>query len=190
MQLTLLVGSGISMGAGMPCVSKITKQVLSGANVRRHTDGVYRIVNDSITLQAHERCQATVAIAWTQRVHALCSSYFSEYFPDSPEPNYEDIANIAKQVKDSLSGEYENPALLPLLQNLRSELGLDADALKEQAGQCHDYIADTVWQMLYLQDTDHLDLDYLKVIADVCHKACGLDIFDLNHDLVLETALG
>ena len=43
--IAYLLGSGISIYAGMPSTSEVTKRVLSGNGVHRGSDEVYRISN-------------------------------------------------------------------------------------------------------------------------------------------------
>lgn len=100
-------------------------------------------------------------------------------------PNYEDVANLAKQISDALSGEYENPGLLPLLVDLREEVA-DPSELMERASETRDYIRDTVWRMLN-QRVERVD--HLQAVVDGCQAIGQTDLFELNHDRVLEKAL-
>ena len=42
-RVSFLLGSGVSIPAGMPSVKDITERVLSGMEIYRHTDGKYYI---------------------------------------------------------------------------------------------------------------------------------------------------
>jgi hypothetical protein len=112
------------------------------------------------------------------------TSYFSDFF-DGRAADYEDVANLAKQVEDALSGEYENPALLPLLLELRQEID-DLQELRQRAMDTRDYIRDIVWRMLNRIPTG---FDHLTVIVEGCRALGTSDLFELNHDRVLEFAL-
>jgi hypothetical protein len=118
MRAIFLLGSGISVDAGMPNVATISEQVFGGAGVVRHSDATYYIAGEASANYEWYRAAAMPAIAFTGRLRALADSYFSRFL-DGRTANYEDVANLAKQLEDALSGEYENPALLPLLVELQ-----------------------------------------------------------------------
>lgn len=186
MKLAFLVGSGISIDAGMPCVADVSDQVFSGRNAVRHSDATYYIVADAAVpaYDAH-RPELDAAVALTNRFREMADEYFAVCSPDH-RPNYEDVANLAKQVGDAISGEYENAALSPLLAGLRKELGADAQDLMERAVEAHNYIQDMVWGLLSRPVTG---VAHLRAITDACGALGRVDLFDLNHDVVLERAL-
>lgn len=186
MKLAFLVGSGISIDAGMPSVTEISDQVFSGQKAVRHSDGTYYIVDDA-TAPAYDpgRPERDAAVSLTNRLREMAHEYFAAYSPDQ-RPNYEDVANLAKQVGDAISGEYENAALAPLLAGLREEFGADAQDLLKRAVEARNYIQDMVWRLLSPPVTE---VAHLRVITDACRALGRVDLFDLNHDVVLERAL-
>lgn len=181
-----LLGSGISVDAGMPRVAEISEQVFSGRNAIRHSDATYYIVKDGATRASDfYRSDLEATVAFTTRLREMSDRYFSEYIPDH-RANYEDVSNFTKQIEDAISGEYENAALAPLLAQLRAELNADASDLMQRASECRNYIYDTVWRLLTrpVQGVTHL-----RSITDACRHLGAVDLFDLNHDPVLEAAL-
>jgi hypothetical protein len=109
------------------------------------------------------------------------------YYEGERESNYEDIAYIAQQIVDTLAPEYENPALAPLVAELAERYG-DEYELHQLARDSVDYLHQLVSWML----TDKGEpLDYLEPLYDAFgdENMKQLDIFTLNHDLVLDRGL-
>jgi hypothetical protein len=181
MRIAFLLGSGISADAGMPSVDTISTRVLAGKGVIRHSDATYYLAESSEANYDHYRAAAEPAIRFAQRLNRIADCYFADIL-DGRSANYEDVANLAKQVTDAISGEYENPALLPLL----AELQRHVTNLPELATETQAYIRDVVWRMLS-RTIDRVD--HLAAIIDACRALSALDLFELNHDRVLETAL-
>lgn len=181
MEVTFLLGSGISKDAGMPSVEKISKQVFENENVIRRSDSAYSIAAPGSPNFEMGRDDARPALDLIERLRSIVDQYFFD-FPDDHQVNYEDVANLAKQIADALSGEYENPGLLPLIR----ELEQDVENLLECATEARNCIRDVVWHILGrpIESTNHL-----RAITDGCKALGRVDLFELNHDLVLETAL-
>jgi hypothetical protein len=97
MHAIFLLGSGISVDADMPDVGAITDQVFGGAGVVRHSDATYYIADESSANYEWHRAAAEPAIAFAGRLRLLANSYFSDFF-DGRTADYEDVANLAKQV--------------------------------------------------------------------------------------------
>lgn len=177
MGVVFLLGSGISIDAGMPSVSEIGCRVFSGAGAIRQTNTTFTLVE---------------AVGFVNHLRAITDCYFDHYVVSGRRTTYEDVAHFAAQVRDGIGGgsvaEYENPALAPLLVMLQRDLELAPEELKRRASEAHDYICDTVWHLLS-RDVDATSTQHLHAIADACRDLGSVDLFDLNHDRVLETAL-
>lgn len=184
MRVVFLLGSGISLDADIPDVKKISAQVFSGKGVVRHSDATYYVAGEDAANYAYYRAAAEPAIAFVGRLRELTDRYFGEWL-DGRAANYEDVANLAKQIADALSGEYENPALLPLLLELHEEIA-DPREIMERANETRDYIRDVVWRMLNRRIGP---VPHLAAIVDACRALGAVDLFELNHDRVLEKAL-
>lgn len=182
----MLLGSGLSVPAGMPTVGAITARVLSGENVLRNGSD-YRI--DDERLQDHEVFTEGVreVVAFVGDLKQLCDDYFRSQEKDRTT-NYEDIAYVARQIEDGLLSEYENPALLPLNERFSVDAGRTADDLARLAGTSADYIEDVVRALLgrQLGPVDHLAAVVDALADPTVHD---LTLATLNHDLVLEHAL-
>lgn len=103
------------------------------------------------------------------------------------ETDYEDIANILQQIIDAIDFEYDNPALLPLIEQLAAEYG-DVGTVEAVADESAEYLHQLVRWML----TDKgVSLDYLAPLYDAFtdDSVEQFDVFTLNHDRVLDRGL-
>jgi hypothetical protein len=187
MRLVVLLGSGASISAGMPSVSMITARLLSGANVFRHSDQHFYAVEE---IQPHHDTEPVeAAVSFLHELKAISDAYFGVHEPGR-ETNYEDLAYFARQIDDALSFEYENPALVPLIERLvgGAYSGRNPYQLKEAASDSAGYIEDVVCALL---SGPRSDLGYLAPLSDAFTDETveQLDLFTLNHDLVFETHL-
>jgi hypothetical protein len=183
----VLLGSGASIGAAMPSVETITKRVLSGENVFRHSDRHFYLVEE--IMPHHDTEPVEASLSFLRELKAINDAYFAAHEPGR-ETNYEDLAYFARQIDDSLSFEYENPALVPLIEKLVDGpySGRDPRVLMEASSQAADYIEDVVCALL---SGPRNDLGYLVPLSDAFADQAvdQLDLFTLNHDLVFETHL-
>jgi hypothetical protein len=168
----------------MPSVAAISEQVLGGAGVVRHSDATYYLAGEGSANYEWYREAAMPAINFCSDLRELADTYFRDRL-DLRAANYEDVANLAKQIADAVSGEYENPALLPLLSELAGQPA-DVTALMHRADEARDYIRDIVWRML---NRPVGDVSHLRAIVEGCDELGATDIFELNHDRVAEKAL-
>lgn len=181
MRCVFLLGSGISIGATMPSVGEITKQVISGEGASLHTDQTFVLVRGKPHYDLG-RQDAERVLALVNDLRSLAAAYFGR------EPDYEEISLLARQLADAVSREYESAALTPLVTQLLERpyaLG-DRHKLGELSELAHRYVADTVRQMLGKTPSR---LNHLGAIVEACRRLARVDLATLNHDLVLETAL-
>lgn len=184
MNVVFLIGSGASKPANMPMVPDISDQVFRGDETWRHTDGYYCLGPDRSPL-GDGRENAKAVIDFVGRLRQVADDYSADFMSDAAS-DYEEVANLATQVEDAISGEYENPGLAPLLHDLRDDFASDPADLAQLAGEGRNYIADTVCNML---GKEVGELDYLRVLTDACHELGTVALADLNHDRVLDAAL-
>lgn len=187
MRIVVLLGSGSSTPAGMPAVDEITARVLSGQDVLRYGSDFHVVHRVEPNQEVFTQGVAEV-VQFVSDLKQLCDAYFASQ-DKLRTTNYEDIAYVAQQIEDGLLSEYENPALLPLNERLGARAGRTRRDLMEVAGSAADYVADLV-RALVGRPAERLD--HLAAIVDATRdRSVGdLTIATLNHDLVLETALG
>jgi hypothetical protein len=187
MQLVVLLASGASIPSGMPSVRTITERMLSGENVFRHTDKRFYLVE---RIEAHHDTEPVqAAVGFLQDLKTIADRYYAVH-DSAHETNYEDLAYMARQIDDAISFEYENPALVPLIEQLvdRAYSGRNLIELGDAASETADYIEDVVCALL---GGPRNDLGYLAPISNAFADETveQLDLFTLNHDSVIETHL-
>jgi SIR2-like domain len=178
--ITFLLGSGISMAAGMPAVGPMTELLLAGENVIRYA-GTFALVDDSSPV--HRVSQDDPTLLFIRRLNHLAAAFY-KHFGSDHDVNYEDIAYLVSQLNECLTFNYENPALLPLIRQLQGELG-DTERLCELSRDAVEYVNGVVWRRLRFKPQQ---VDYLRCITDAC-KGGPVGLISLNHDTVLEQAL-
>ena len=189
MRIAFLLGSGVSIPAGMPSTRCITERVLSGQGFKRYTNETY----DFGDLEYPD--------GFVRRVLSFLNSLKDEiarYYQNKRPTNYEDLYYMATQIYDSISGEHDNPAVQPLIDKILPEMrpllvGKENESKKkwkfhELAEETRNYIHDVVWHLL---EKEPSCLDRLGCIEDACQdrRLSNVDIFTVNHDTVLEQYL-
>lgn len=180
-RIVFLLGSGISIDAGKPSTKDITSQVFSGHGVFLHSDKRFVIDAEHSNYELY-RPDAEPVLKLVERMRCVTRDYFQR------EPNYEQVATVARAVGDTLSGEYESPAVMPFVRQLQDEgyAGGDHNDLRYRCQLVCHYIADTVRHMLRGEPKR---LDQLDAIVQACREFSHPTLASLNHDLVLEAAL-
>jgi len=189
--LAFLLGSGISCGAGLPSTGEITKDVFAAVGPARESHD-----------PAQRRALATFLAALRQETRA----YRAKIGRPSAY-NYEDLYFLAASLWTSMVGEFDNPAVEPFIAKLKEARGLrrflsarhsslwdgseDDDSrwrLKALAIQACDLIQEVVVRALSRSPSRALDPNGMfRAAADSDFSA--IDIFTLNHDLLLERVL-
>jgi hypothetical protein len=90
---------------------------------------------------------------------------------------------VVWQVHDEQSGNYENPAVVPLIRQVRRRFS--GTRLIELASEAHTYIRCVVRDMLSKEPTG---LGNMPCLIGACRKSMfdHVDVFTLNHDTLLE----
>ena len=190
MKTAILLGAGASVPAGFPSTHSLTKSMLSGAGIKRHSDGTYLLTDPGPDQMAF----LNVLNSAVRRIHERARLYFEEW-EESP-PHYEHLYYVVKQLWDELAGEQENPAIGPFAKELKAEL---EPLLKATSGRyvpdtldglyrevCR-YIADVVWRRL---NSEPSRTDHLNLLASACRTGTIVSISTLCHDTHVETYLG
>ncbi len=187
-----LLGSGASLSAGMPTMGHITERILHGTGLYRYSDGTYHIgqVPDIVRRETEEYLEPVRRFLMLLKRHA--ERYYSA---TERSVNYEDLHFLARQTNETLVFEYENPAVLPFIEDLESDPALLQPApgatirtewtLPGLATETTNYIHDMVTAMLAKSPERR---DHLSFVVDGCGDASfsSIGLFTLNHDTVLE----
>ena len=195
-KIVFLLGSGVSIPAGMPSTQEITEQVLSGEGVMRHPDGNYYFGKPVYSHLGWPDEYVPPVLQFLGRLKDEIDLYYN-YQPERCT-NYEDLYYLAIQIFDSEIKGYDNPVVQPFIVKIKSDIqplliGKENKIrkqweIKELADEATNYIHDIAWRML---DKKPLRLDYLGCIKDACQDSelSNVDMFTLNHDTVLEQCI-
>lgn len=176
-KLVFLLGSGISYKAGMPSMEEITKRVLSGEGI--YYDGenfscrVPAFVEPAKNKLEKEQRDAVQRIAKFLSMLKVEIDYYYDKHKFKQDINYEDLYYMTRQIYDSQAGEYDNPAIQPLVDNISydiSPLLVRAPTrtkwtLSGFAKTAMKYIEYVVFHELQ-KETNRLD--YLSYIKEAC----------------------
>lgn len=195
--VSFLFGAGVSQAAGYPSTDDLTQKVLSGINAVRHTDETYYFRSIAEAQVAPVDNYVGLITQFLAEIKTHIESYFACFSGScGRSANYEDFCYVADQIYGSESGEWDNPAIKPLVEKLGpavarilgAEHGTSVASILDFASESQNYIADLVWRSLLSspQATHHLGW-VIEALADkdVCIKGIGT----LNHDLHLERHL-
>jgi hypothetical protein len=193
-KVAFLLGAGVSIPAGLPSTVQITERIISGEGVMRHTDESYYFGSPSGLGDAIGYIPRVVA--FLKRLKVEVDLYYSYQVERST--NYEDLYYVASQIYDSESGDHDNPAVQPLVDQILPEIQplLDGETFELRdkwelikiASEATHYIRDVVWHLVAKKPSR---LDHLGCVSDACKDSqlSSIDVFTLNHDTVLEQHL-
>lgn len=188
-RIVFLFGSGISIRAGMPNTQEITDRVLSGRDIYCSTTENYVFGNPPYLPAAPDENVPRI-VTFLSELKLEIERFFLKQGEPTRQANYEDLYYLASQIYDSLSGDFDNPGLQPLIDKLTRRMRnlVRGVTLFELTGQATNYIYDVVWNLL---DKEPGTVDHLRMVKDACSdkELSTIDIFTLNHDVVLERLL-
>lgn len=191
MNTAFLLGAGASKDAGLPLADELTGKVLNGEFGR--LDRANNPPDQPLDPKSTNRTVAQVILAFLRwiKVQIECAGT-----SDNHLPNYEDFAYVAVQIRDHLLGEFDNPAVHPLIQKALSELWpflpRDLDPCLEQLRKIADATVKHI-SAVTRQAVSHGegDLEYFRFLVKVppwCNEG-ALNIFTLNNDVLVEQFL-
>jgi len=189
-KLVLLVGSGSSIGAGLPGIDKLTQEVLKTAHVSK-SGGMFRFSlepsADRVPLVPMDDGRIEEIREFLAALKRTAEGYFAPRWPGR-KANYEDLSYIARQIEDAIGYEYENAALVPLIQQSTRTYERSARDLENLAQSAADFIHEYVsWRLQEVAPDLGRLRPILDALADASLERC--DVFTLNHDTLLERAL-
>jgi len=198
-KIVFLLGSGISIPAGMPKLDKITERVLSGEGIYYHEGDFSSNVRPYVEpakkrLEEEQKENVRRIVRFLHRLKVEIYYYYERH-KFKLDTNYEDLYYMALQIFDSQIGNYDNPAVQALVDKIFPEI----KSLLEKNNFRHEWtlseLAEIATQYIEYVVSDELNnkqlqpLDYLGCIKEACEDDdfSNVDIFTLNHDTVLET---
>lgn len=190
-RVMFLLGAGASIPAGMPSTTEITKRVLSGERVFRFNDDAYHLDGEYHSLKNYvPRVRNGLVI-----IKDLINDYFTKHL--KRPVNYEDYYFYSQQLADTLTGEYENAAVAPALNNYLDKSSVVLNPIIPQQKQwsptkllseTRNYISDIVWRLLGKKYTC---LDHYRFLQEAYEDdtISIAGIATLNHDTTVESFL-
>lgn len=170
----------------MPSTRQITELVRSGNGVQQGTDGSYYFGGPEYLANSGRPVLSLINVLFAE---------IQGYYTDlrSHPVNYENCCYVATQLCDTESGEFDNPAVQPLIEKLKkceelcSVLQTEHERLALFTEAKH-FIQDIVWRQI---EKPPSSLDYLNWLTDGVQDGAvkSADFLTLNHDTVLEQAL-
>ena len=192
MMFAMLLGAGSSVPAGYPSTQEITRRVLSGDGVWRHTDSNYYVSPDGRQPPSEQRDgrPPRAAIRTAHRLNAEAEGHFSVY--GGRRPHYEDLFYMADQAYAEEVGEMENPAVGEFAIKLKRDLApllVDKTGVSyaELLSETKNYIADIVWGLCREGGGD--EQAHLRIVEDACREGRVASISTLSHDCHVENYL-
>lgn len=171
-RLVFLLGSGISIPAELPSTNRLTEAVLAGDSYDAHSDGSLSVY--SFLRLLHDAVEG--------RVQKL-----------NRPSNYEDLYYVCSQLTGHNSNNFENPVVVPFVQQLLPRLqsrcpDATENTLYDLAEEALHHIEDVVARKLRKSATS---VNHLSFIYDACvnPEYDSIDIFTLNHDCLIEKYL-
>jgi SIR2-like domain len=187
MKIAFLLGSGVSLHLKLPSTKKLTEEVLSGKGVIRHTDAVYYYNQQIPSSKNYPSINELVEYL------KLLSNQIKDYAQKNNieyDITYETLSYIAIQIRDALDGEFENPAIQPLIDKLNAFYKKEnTEYLKKLTTETVNYI---YWIIFWnLKSIQYLTSNHLDALTKACSDSAitQIDIFTLNHDTAIEETL-
>ena len=194
-KISFLLGSGTSIPAKLPSTYSITEKIFSG-------EGIVRGTAEDYFFDDPKRYDYDPYQQFIPRIIAflgILRDELGEYFKDPMElVNYEDIFYILDFIRKNIYGTEKNPAFKYLLRNFEPRINkllapldpvLESNISFERLlGEALRYIEYSVILSLSKKPKNFSGLDFLgNAISDGSFSI--VDIFTLNHDIVVEKFL-
>lgn len=199
-RVIFLLGSGVSFPAKVSSIDTLTDRVLSGERFQRHSNKVWWIKEADGVAVGDDAKRITTFL---KRLKTEVDLHYALY--KDHKTNYEDLYHVAAQLYDAVMGSYQNPALKPFLDKIvpdsrelfiedqeenRPQIVRDYQGLAYLSSETTNYIADVVWRVIQKEQLAVAQVTHLDCIKCACQEVNTLDLFTVNHDMLLEKALG
>jgi hypothetical protein len=176
-RVTLLTGAGLCKDAGLPTSVELAQKLQAGL-LQAAKSGVDRGVSAEC-----ERAKLHLATCRFLNGGIRFQQGILGYDPDQPV-NIEQIAVAAEE----LQKRSQNP-LTPYASGWHDRIVELERQSPDILSTFTDYIYSQLDRWLTLTADNIRDLHYLRNLFEVCNDGCGVDVFSLNYDLCIETAL-
>ena len=191
-----LFGAGISIPAELPSTTDITEFLLNSKNIFRHSDETYFIKQANSPIPHDEVKYVLRNQIFLKRLKIEAELFYLNW--TNKIVNYEDLYYLATQISDCETGEFDNPAIQPFIDKIYPDIkhllketrpiNTEDWPISKLADETTNYIRDVVWGLLYKSPKR---ADYLTFLIEIIknEKIENIDIYTLNHDILLEQIL-
>jgi hypothetical protein len=189
--MILLFGSGISKKAGLPMVSDITNRILSGREIARHSDSNYYLMKPFYGQDVDEYVEAI-----TEFIGIIDKIIKDQFKEEDTSIDYEKLYEYLDQIVTHESYPIKTPLITPFALDLKEKSRKIIFELEKKSGipidyfgflfECLNFISDVTWHLLNGKTES---LEYLKWLANIIEVKRGnepVEIFTLNHDVIIE----
>lgn len=178
-RIVLLLGSGISSISGMPTTEELTDNILNGQY--NYRDYMPHFIEEN---------NVDPTVAFLKQITSEITEYYKiRGYGPSKKINYEDLFYISKQVYDNEIGDYDNPAIQPFVDKLKTTYPDISNKVQQYFENAMGYIAEVIVNKLSSGPVLNGKVNNLfkEISDDKDINKC--DIITLNHDLVIEKYL-
>jgi hypothetical protein len=187
--IAVFVGSGISLDSDAPCVDQLTQRVLTKAWIEHSSTLYYPRLDGQGAESVGMAAKAQQFIRQIQR-HIAGHIVFKTNRP----PTYEDLYDILKQIIDDEEGTAVNPLIAATVDAIKCTTR-DLWPSQNEIACDNPFLFLTERALALIQSVvRHELISIKKPIGYEVFKRCarfydGMDIFSLNHDLLMEIQL-
>ena len=189
-----LLGSGISVHAGMPRTSDLSDFLVAGRRVVRDTQERYRIVPEDHVVPPQERAGNEALMRQLMLLLSQLKAEADTFYGSSRRSHYEDWYYLADQLPGALQGKFDNPAVADFAEKLQRRMAraevfpmAEKGALHRAVNQLCLYMRDIVLESLALP-LKPIKVDWIvRGATDPEAPWACQGVFTLNHDILLET---
>jgi hypothetical protein len=174
----------------LPSTTDLTSTILQGEGFARHSQGTYY---RGLPTPTDDRLIVDQILQFLKVLHERLQEYFTSQL--GRLVNYEDIYYACSQLLGHESGNLENPLLIPFIRDLLPSVSRpfehhDAElmGLYHLAEETANYIADVLAADLSRPVDSTASFDFIRD-ACACTNLASINIFTLNHDIILEHVL-
>lgn len=183
MKTTLIIGSGTSYFSKIPGLTSITDFLLESTAVGRHSDMNYYILG-KYGYEKQENLDGYVSSCHRLlKITEVVIDRFYSHLKFQHNVNYEDIYYVLKQIGDSYSMEYENPAIISLIEEIVKAGHWSEKSFRHLIKESIIFIECMVWQLI---DKTKVQSNQFNVFKKLISNDELNSVICLNHDLVLD----
>lgn len=185
---TFLLGSGVSLQSGVQSVGEIT-DALFGHNYWEHTDqSIIRGQHPSEYLREHY--DVSEIQDFLRLIHNRADEYLKSRLGNEQSANYEDLFDIVQQLNQEAVGSRDNVAIKPFYDIIKEETLEFRDGYRgmEEPIDMNQFTYKTMGfiETVIKYGLNENEVTGFEVLSELFNTGHNVNIYTLNHDLLLE----